>query len=165
MKINLVSNFSIISIPVIVYTAQRQLCRHHVEVDHGVDRDGDRVARQNLGRRGFNIGTEDTFTFNVRIICIIFAPPVEEHRRTLSACPHTGSGPHKVSQKIFRVPENIHMLVPEHTFKGRTLAPPFLSLPSLKMTALSYSCTTCKQILIFTIPLRSPRCLSRCNNK
>ena len=60
MKINLVSNCSIISIPVIVYTAQRQLCRDHVEVDHGVDRDGDRVARQNLGRRGFNIGTEDT---------------------------------------------------------------------------------------------------------
>ena len=55
MKINLVSNFSIISIPVIVYTAQRQLCRDHVEVDHGVDRDGDRVARQNLGRRGFTL--------------------------------------------------------------------------------------------------------------
>ena len=73
--------------------------------------------------------------------CVQNSPLEEGHQMKRFAYQHNGSDQHKELQKIFLDPK-CGFLRPRICQIFRTFAPPFRSLPSLKITALSYSCTT-----------------------
>ena len=79
-------------LPEVVYAAESELGRVHVEVDHRVHRDGDAVPGKDLeeGGEGGN-----------RLLLILLE---EEHRRRQFSCPLSGNCRCKEQQKIGRVP-------------------------------------------------------------